>query len=48
MALVLTQNAKFDPFTFQDLAAPYLLVDKAAGEVEEALDSTLSKSNLMR
>ena len=48
MALVLTQNAKFNPFTFQDLAAPYLLVDKAAGEVEEALDSTLSKSNLMR
>lgn len=48
MALVLTQNAKFNPFTFQDLAAPYLLVDKAAGEVEEALDSTLSKANLMR
>ena len=48
MAIILTNTAKYDPFNFQELAAPYILVDKAAGEVMDTIDELGSKADLMK
>lgn len=48
MAIVLTNTAKYDPFTFQELAAPYALIDKAAGEVMDTIDELGSKAELLK
>lgn len=48
MGIVLTNTAKYDPFTFQELAAPYMIVDKAAGEVMDIVDEYGAKADLMK
>lgn len=48
MAIVLTNTAKYDPFTFQELVAPYALIDKAAGEVMDTIDELGSKAELLK
>ena len=47
MAIVLTNTAKYDPFTFQELVAPYALIDKAAGEVMDTIDELGSKAEFL-
>lgn len=48
MAIVLTNTAKYDPFTFQELVAPYALIDKAAGEVMDTIDELGSKAEALK
>mgnify|MGYP007112535657 CR=1 FL=1 len=48
MAIVLTNTAKYDPFTFQELVAPYALIDKAAGEVMDTIDELGSKAEFLK
>ena len=49
MALqAVTTYSQFDPYSFQDRIAPYLLVDKAAGEVMDTVDELGSKAEALK
>lgn len=49
MALqAVTTYSQFDPYSFQDRIAPYLLVDKAAGEVMDTIDELGSKAETLK
>lgn len=49
MALqAVTTYSQFDPYSFQDRIAPYLLVDKAAGEVMDTIDELGSKAEALK